>query len=176
MEVEEAPHLHPVPLNQQRKDAIRAKQGGAMAAPPLGMPAGIIAALQAASLLEAVEKGQQAGQTAGAAGQWCAPAGSGSIAAAHGQAAAGKGSPADAQQGYRQQYVQQQQQQQQQPGMDAPPSKPAGSSSVGGSGKAIFLTASSARGLGQPFDDAAPGDTQQLDMRPSKLTVGGACG
>ena len=171
MDIEEAPRLHPVPLNQQRKDAIRAKQGGAVAPPPLAVPAGIIAALQTASLQEVVEKGQQAGQAAGAAGQGGDPAGGGSTAAAHGQAAAGKSSPADGQQGYLQQYVQQQQQQRE---VDAPLSKPAGSSGVG-VGKAIFLTATSARGLGQPRDDAPPGDTQQLDMRPSKLTVG-PCG
>ena len=187
MEVDDALVLPAVPLNQQRKEAIRAKQAGGEAGAGSGGAAGAMPraadADSAASIAEALHAANLDGRSAPASGIRAAPSpgsqggGGAWLAAVFGKQgrrpeagdaggllAAGPPSAGS----YLQHHLRQQQQQQQQ----LPLSMPAGdggskAATLSGGGRPVFnLTASSgtAAGLG---DHLTP-----VDMRPS-VTVRG---
>lgn len=164
---DEAPVLPAVPMNQQRKDAIRAKSAGSSGGTASGAVSagGLAAALQAASLspLSAVKEAQGSGAAAAAPpGIRAAPAAGGQqrldwLSSVFGKDAdkkaggggAGNGSP-DL--------------------LGASPAASAGKAAAGGSGPTINLTATAA---GAQW--VSGGGVERVDMRPNTVTVSMAC-
>lgn len=163
MEVDgdEAQVLPAVPMNQQRKDAIRAKAttggsgGGSVASP--GAAAGLAAALQAASLqpLTAVKEAQGSG-AAPAPGIRAVPAAGGQqrldwlssvFGKDSGKSAASGGGGAS------------------QDMLGTAPVAPAGKAAAGSGGTTINLTATAVGG------QWAGSGVERVDMRPSSVTV-----
>lgn len=165
MEVDgdEAPVLPVVPMNQQRKDAIRAKSAGSGSAAGGSTPGAVVAgsltaALQAASLqpLTAVKEAQGSGAAAAASGTRAAPAAGGQqrldwLSSVFGKDAGknASGGGAGAGQDLR----------------AASPAATAGKAAAGGSGTTINLTATA---VGAQW---ASGGVERVDMRPSSVTV-----
>ena len=164
MEVDEPGDLPAIPLNQQRKDAIRAKQaasahGGGGAAEGLTAD-GLAAALQAASL-QTPGIPSAPGQQQRSQADWLQSVFDKGVQQPGAPPTGAAGIPAGPHPSFLQRQVQQHL------SSALPPGIPSGKT-AGSGGNAIHLTASAG---GAVWRGEGEGDVQRVDLRPNAVTV-----